>query len=166
MNKNKGLGALSGSSSLRSPEPVPVSAHSGDDPARKSDLDEAYEIVGEMLGFFDRYTLATFAPLAAIVLRERRETITRFLRHEIDINGSVEPIKPTVHTYNPHRKWPWFCADCGYPEHEQLKHPLRDRDATLRRREAAEGEALQPGPSEETASPESSLSPYKEGSDG
>lgn len=33
---SKDLGAIPGSSSLRSPEPVPVSAHSGDDPARKS----------------------------------------------------------------------------------------------------------------------------------
>lgn len=31
---SKDLGGLAGSSSLRSPEPVPVSAHSGDDPGR------------------------------------------------------------------------------------------------------------------------------------
>lgn len=34
----KGLGGLSGSSSLRSPEPVPVSAHSGDDPGRVDEV--------------------------------------------------------------------------------------------------------------------------------
>lgn len=32
----KESGRLTGSSSLRSPEPVPVSAHSGDDPGRKA----------------------------------------------------------------------------------------------------------------------------------
>lgn len=26
------------------------------------------------------------------------------------------------HAYVPHRKWPWFCDRCGYPEHENLKH--------------------------------------------
>jgi multidrug efflux pump subunit AcrA (membrane-fusion protein) len=26
------------------------------------------------------------------------------------------------HPYVPHPKYPWFCRDCGYPEHERLKH--------------------------------------------
>jgi hypothetical protein len=26
------------------------------------------------------------------------------------------------HKYNAHKKYPWFCADCGYPEHELLMH--------------------------------------------
>ena len=26
------------------------------------------------------------------------------------------------HKYNPHKKYPWFCADCGYAEHEFLMH--------------------------------------------
>lgn len=26
------------------------------------------------------------------------------------------------HTYRPHKKYPWFCGVCGYPEHERLKH--------------------------------------------
>lgn len=26
------------------------------------------------------------------------------------------------HKYNPHKKYPWFCADCGYAEHELLMH--------------------------------------------
>lgn len=26
------------------------------------------------------------------------------------------------HAYAPHRKYPWFCDLCGYPEHETLKH--------------------------------------------
>jgi hypothetical protein len=28
----------------------------------------------------------------------------------------------TLHAFKPHRKYPWFCADCGYPPHETLKH--------------------------------------------
>lgn len=38
-------------------------------------------------------------------------------------------------------------------ERERVTRRHRDRDATLRRREAAEGEASQPGPPEEEASP-------------
>lgn len=26
------------------------------------------------------------------------------------------------HAYVPHKKYPWFCRDCGYPPHETLKH--------------------------------------------
>ena len=26
------------------------------------------------------------------------------------------------HPYKPHKKYPWFCEDCGYAEHETLKH--------------------------------------------
>ena len=26
------------------------------------------------------------------------------------------------HIYRPHPKYPWFCVECGYPEHEDLKH--------------------------------------------
>lgn len=29
---------------------------------------------------------------------------------------------PAPHTYVPHPKWRWFCRDCGYGEHEKLKH--------------------------------------------
>jgi hypothetical protein len=41
-------------------------------PPLKTDLGEAYEVVGEMLEYFDSYRLATWAPLAAVILRERR----------------------------------------------------------------------------------------------
>jgi hypothetical protein len=30
-----------------------------------------------------------------------------------------------LHAYKPHRKYPWFCAVCGYAEHERLQHPPR-----------------------------------------
>lgn len=30
-----------------------------------------------------------------------------------------------LHAYIPHRKYPWFCGHCGYPEHERLQHPAQ-----------------------------------------
>lgn len=33
----------------------------------------------------------------------------------------VATIKLT-HDYKPHKKYPWFCAHCGYAEHEPLMH--------------------------------------------
>lgn len=30
---------------------------------------------------------------------------------------------PPLHTFKPHRRYPWFCDRCGYPPHEPLKHP-------------------------------------------
>lgn len=36
--------------------------------------------------------------------------------------------RPTTHDFHPHPKYPWFCAYCGYPPHETLKHtPEGDR---------------------------------------
>jgi hypothetical protein len=32
----------------------------------------------------------------------------------------------TIHEFRPHKKYPWFCADCGYAPHEPLKHPQVD----------------------------------------
>ena len=32
------------------------------------------------------------------------------------------PDRIVLHDFRPHRKYPWFCADCGYPPHEILKH--------------------------------------------
>lgn len=26
------------------------------------------------------------------------------------------------HEFNPHKKYPWFCRDCGYPPHDEVKH--------------------------------------------
>jgi hypothetical protein len=100
------------------------------------DLDEAYAVVGEMLGYFDSYSLATWAPLAAIITHERREAIRRYKEGELDGYGRADPPKALRHEYKPDRKYPWFCADCGYPPHETLKHlpaqgtsPREGRDA-------------------------------------
>jgi hypothetical protein len=35
------------------------------------ELDHDYQVAGEMLGFFDQHNLATWAPIAAIIMRER-----------------------------------------------------------------------------------------------
>ncbi len=26
------------------------------------------------------------------------------------------------HKYKPHKKYPWFCSECGYPEYTDAKH--------------------------------------------
>jgi hypothetical protein len=33
------------------------------------------------------------------------------------------------HKYEPHADYPWFCEQCGYPEHETLKHTLPDKQS-------------------------------------
>ena len=33
-----------------------------------------------------------------------------------------DPSKAATHQFMPHPKYPWFCGECGYPEHEKLKH--------------------------------------------
>jgi ribosomal protein L37E len=38
--------------------------------------------------------------------------------------------RDTRHRYQPNRKYPWFCAECGYPEHERLKHAVNEQEAT------------------------------------
>lgn len=40
-------------------------------PKDDAELDHGYQVVGEMLDFFDQSTLATWAPLATIIMRER-----------------------------------------------------------------------------------------------
>lgn len=36
--------------------------------------------------------------------------------------GHTPETRPARHAYVPHRKYPWFCSYCGYPEHETLQH--------------------------------------------
>ena len=33
---------------------------------------------------------------------------------------SPSPISP--HEYQPHKKYPWFCRECGYAPHDTIKH--------------------------------------------
>lgn len=47
--------------------------------------------------------------------RERvRAAISRY-------SGEVKPVD-NRHDFVPHKKFPWFCAHCGYAPHEPLKH--------------------------------------------
>lgn len=52
----------------------------------------------------------------------------------------------TLHEYKPHRKYPWFCELCGYPEHERLKHPASGTSASGQDAQRLEGEAPQARP--------------------
>lgn len=40
-----------------------------------AELDHAYSVVGEMLEYFDGHKLATWAPLASIIMRERNAAV-------------------------------------------------------------------------------------------
>lgn len=48
--------------------------------------------------------------------------VQAFARHRVAALGGRSTAAPLTHAYKPHRKYPWFCAECGYPEHERLKH--------------------------------------------
>lgn len=37
------------------------------------ELNHAYDVVGEMLEYFDQHNLATWAPVAALIMREREK---------------------------------------------------------------------------------------------
>jgi hypothetical protein len=32
------------------------------------------------------------------------------------------PADEGLHPFRPNKQFPWFCADCGYPPGEKLKH--------------------------------------------
>lgn len=40
------------------------------------------------------------------------------------LHGAPADLSPDHlrHVYQPCPKYPWFCEQCGYPEHERLKH--------------------------------------------
>lgn len=47
---------------------------------------------------------------------------------ELIKQGKIDDTADGRHKYNPSTKYGgFFCADCGYPEHETLKHFLRDQ---------------------------------------
>lgn len=41
-------------------------------------------------------------------------------------NARYSNVSELLHNYKPHRKYPWFCSECGYPESESLKHPQKN----------------------------------------
>lgn len=76
--RQEGYGAsLAGPGSQASPEVAEASSPFGFDPSR--DMDDAYRCVGEILEYFDRHSLATWAPVAAIIRRERNRGRTEGL---------------------------------------------------------------------------------------
>lgn len=42
------------------------------------------------------------------------------VREYMNRAAAQAPITP--HEYNPHKKHPWFCRDCGYPPQDEVKH--------------------------------------------
>lgn len=34
--------------------------------------------------------------------------------------SDASPLSP--HEYKAHKKYPWFCGECGYPPHDEVKH--------------------------------------------
>lgn len=53
-----------------------------------------------------------------------REALAEAKKPRFHEPGYTPPKQPT-HAYKPHPEYPWFCEDCGYPEHETLKHIAR-----------------------------------------
>lgn len=45
--------------------------------------------------------------------------------HDIAMDARHRGSTTVLHAYKPHAQYPWFCADCGYAEHERLQHPPR-----------------------------------------
>lgn len=43
---------------------------------------------------------------------------------EIAWSRQPKPVYSDRHRFNPHKKYPWFCAECGYGPSEPLKHIL------------------------------------------
>ena len=35
---------------------------------------------------------------------------------------AAEAARPSPHEYKPHKKYPLFCDQCGYPPHDEVKH--------------------------------------------
>lgn len=36
--------------------------------------------------------------------------------------AAASPSPSSPHEYKPHKKYPWFCRDCGYPPQDEVKH--------------------------------------------
>jgi hypothetical protein len=81
-------GGISGSSSLRSPEPVPVSAHSGDDPGRVADLELALDLACRTLGDMEppdsRAVSAEFVSMFSILCGCPNDEARQIIRDAIE----------------------------------------------------------------------------------
>ena len=61
--------------------------------------------------------LTSSAAIDAVLARRQREAART---GPWEGGHGTQPDPP--HRYQPHKKYPWFCGECGYPEHERLKH--------------------------------------------
>jgi len=79
------VGRVASDRALVSDQAASRLAPSGFDPSR--DLEDAYQVVGEMLQYFDNHKLATWAPIAAIIQQQRmlgRKETLRVLVNIVD----------------------------------------------------------------------------------
>ena len=126
-------GASSGPGSTRSAPEAPAGLRpTGDDPSR----DDAWHRIAASVGPILK---AAFPEAHGVTRLQAAQAIATQLEHlarpRFGEPGYV-PTPPPLHAYKPHRKWPWFCGECGYPEHERLKHPPRDSDGSPEGRDA------------------------------
>ncbi|MEJ7933468.1 hypothetical protein WG907_04250 [Sphingobium sp. AN558] len=63
---------------------------------QESELTHAHRVVGEMLDYFDSHRLATWAPLAEIVIRERENARLAALSRPQPAPASVEALPPNL----------------------------------------------------------------------
>lgn len=71
--------------------------------------------------------MSEIAPWVAKRYEDTLRSIAAASQDEAVRQMAEEALLPGVsytqrHAYKPHRKHPWFCDVCGYPEHESLQH--------------------------------------------
>jgi len=74
-------------------------------------------------------TIHSAKEIAADLKRERERLTLAINRIDATLrvlgatNAAGPPIcDANLHVYKPDPRWPWFCQECGYGEHERLKH--------------------------------------------
>ena len=81
-------------------------------------------IIANFARFRDRAFIARARNSLRRALRELMERREAESAQKTAARGSV-----STHRYSPHRRYPWFCGECGYPEHERLKHHPVDAES-------------------------------------
>lgn len=62
------------------------------------------------------------------ILRPLRELENRIAQSHSQTKAAYQQSREPAalpdcrHTYKPNKRYPWFCGECGYSEHEALKH--------------------------------------------
>lgn len=44
------------------------------------------------------------------------------IREQMNRDAASAASQPSPHEYKAHKKYPWFCGECGYPPHDEVKH--------------------------------------------